>query len=287
MIDELKLQEKVLQEKVDKIVTGLKSKIEASAVSVLDFEITKLPTSECEISFAKVHFPTQKSYEIENFIVEINRTIFRVEKDIGKILKFDDKDLEDFTKKSARAIPAALTDELSRFKDKLPSGKSKKLHLMLPEKVVEIFSCKDRSNRRYVFDMVVCFGAYAEVDGEIFTYKYESDYCEPDLLITSEERILISNVINFVELEKDYLLNPRFNPEGYANGVLNRFKRLAPTAVLIFGDEPTDKKEYVRCRTDNTWEFSLLEPYISFEIRTNGVIHAGDSRYVETLPETR
>lgn len=108
MIDELKLQEKVLQEKVDKIVTGLKSKIEASAVSVLDFEITKLPTSECEISFAKVHFPTQKSYEIENFIVEINRTIFRVEKDIEKILKFDDKDLEDFTKKISKGNPCCI-----------------------------------------------------------------------------------------------------------------------------------------------------------------------------------
>lgn len=279
MTDDLKIQEKV-----NKIAAGLKKRIESSSASVPDFEITKLPTNDKSISFVKIHHPVPNSFEFENFIVGINKILFRVEKDIEKIVEFTDKELEEFTEKSSRAIPEKLIDELTVFKDNLPFGKTVKLHLMLPEEVFEVFSYKDNLKRKYIFDMLIYFGAYAEVDGKIFTYNYVSDNYEPDEVFTSEERVLISNVINFVELEKDYVLNPKFNPDGYANGVLNRFKKLAPTAVLIFGDEPTDKKEYVRCRTDNTWEFSLLEPYISFEIRTDGAIHAGNSRYVDTIP---
>lgn len=187
------------QRKADKIVDSLKMRIEASVIeasaSVPGFEITKYSAKEFHIPFVRLHtantinqtsFESQTSFEADNFDVEINRILFRAEKETHRIKAFDLKELRYFIEKTSYAIPAKLIDELTTFKETLPLGEVVKLHLLLPEEVSEIYAYEDHLKMRHIFDMAIYFGAWAEVDGNIFTYKYNPDGCEPSLFLTSE-----------------------------------------------------------------------------------------------------
>lgn len=181
-----------LQKKAESLADFLKSEIQYSIAAIPDIEITEVPIKDVSVAVFRSpnkntfeHSAIQNPFEVEDFIVEINRIAFRFHQDIEQML-FNNRIFKQLAMAS-KAIPAKLTNELSVFKNSLPSENNVKLHLVLPEEALEIFTYQDSCSMNYVFDMVFRFGAYAEIDGKILSYRCESSECfEPSLIVADE-----------------------------------------------------------------------------------------------------
>ncbi|MCK9435143.1 MAG: hypothetical protein M0R32_10090 [Candidatus Cloacimonetes bacterium] len=267
----------------EKIQKETREAIESVFTSQPDSDLRSVETHGRRLNSVRVGTIT------EEYDIQIGRVHFRARNDIVKSLKADEeKVFEDFIRRTTANIKRQLEHRISEFKNSFSNPSKVKIHFLIPDSYAFEFLCyEDRYRRgpfKQVFDMEISFGAYAEFDNEIVPYPWDNEegLAEEALAEIREEKVIF-RLAHFVRKEKNLVLHPFFNPEGYAEAVLSRFKKIAPSAILIFGDEISENKDYVRCKIDGTWEFSISNPSVSFEVKTDGTINVSTCDLVKEI----